>query len=72
MEEDGWSIPKGSSPLLFASVLPALHPVANSGLFSGTAKYTEFRDLLLPINLIIMASKMNKQTQSLANEAVIT
>lgn len=66
------SIPRGSSPLLFASVLPGLHPVTNSGLFSGKAKYIEFRDLLLPINLSIMVSRMNKQTQSLANEAVIT
>lgn len=71
MEEEGQGIPPGSSPLLFASMLPGVHPATNSALFSETTKYIELRDLLFPINLIIMVSRINKQTQSLAKEAVV-
>lgn len=44
-------------------------PVTNSGLFSGTAKYTDLRPLPVPMNLIIMMSRINTQTQNLGQEA---
>lgn len=70
MKKEAEAIAEGVAPLPFARILPGGHPVTSSGLFSGTARYTEFRDLL-PINLIIMVSRMTKHTQNLAQEAAI-
>lgn len=69
MKEEGSGTPEGSSPLLFAEMLPGGLPVTNSWLFSGTAKYTDLRPLPVPMNLIIMMSRINTQTQNLGQEA---